>query len=408
MISKRKALIGAVVLVLITNILTFGLSTKIQIQYGQKKAVPIEKYNELVGVYNAYSKNIVLKEFIEKTYLNEVNMEELAEGELKGLFQALGDPYSVYMTKEEFDSFMEHTKGTYGGIGVIVTPGEDNLITVVSPIEDTPGERAGLRTGDKIIKVNDREFTADRMDEAIKIMKGKPGTDVILTILRRDREGASSFFDVSITREEIRLKTVKSEMIKDDIGYIRISSFDELTHKDFKEHLSRLEKRGIKGLIIDLRNNPGGLLDVCAEITDELIDEGTIVYTETKDKRREYIKADKKKIDIPLTVLVNGGSASASEIMAGAIKDTNRGTLVGTKTFGKGIVQRIRQLNDGSGFKITVSEYFTPSGVNIHGVGIEPHITVELPEDIMQIGVENIEEDLQLKKAVEIIEEKIR
>jgi len=408
MISKRKAAIGAAIIMLITSILTFTISNVIQIPLEQKIIVPRKEYNELVETYKRYSKTMVLEDFIQENYLNDVTDQDILDGEIKGMFQALEDPYSIYMTKDEFESFMEHTKGIYGGIGIIVTPGEDNLITVVSPIEDTPGEKAGIKTGDKIIKVEGKEFTADKMDEAIKIMKGEPGTDVLLTLMRKDKEGKTELLDVKITREEIRLKSVKSQMLSDKIGYIRIISFDDLTYKDFKDQLSNLQKKEMKGLIIDLRNNPGGLLDISAKIADEFMEEGTIVYTETKSKEREYIKADKSKLDIPLVILVNEGSASASEILSGAIKDTKNGVLIGTKTFGKGIVQRIKQLPDGSGFKLTVSEYFTPSGKNIHGIGITPDIVIELPEDIEEIGADNIKEDTQLQKGIEVIKSKIK
>ncbi|KGG80242.1 peptidase S41 [Caloranaerobacter azorensis H53214] len=406
--TKRKAFYGAIVIIIISSLFTFFISNMIQITVKDKVVITKDYYEDLVSTYEKYSKIMALENFIKENYLKDVDEEDLLNGELKGMFEALGDPYSVYMTKEEFADFMEHTKGTYHGIGVIVTPGEDNLITVVSPIEDTPGERAGIKTGDKIIKVDGKEFTADKMDDAVKLMKGKPGTSVNITILRTDKYGNNKFIDLNITREEIRLKTVKSKMLENKIGYIRIVSFDELTYEDFKKHLNKLKKDGMKGLIIDLRNNPGGLLSECAQIADELMGKGVIVYTETKNKEREYIRSDSKKLGLPLVLLVNGGSASASEILAGAIKDTKTGILIGTKTFGKGIVQRIKPLSDGSGFKLTVSEYFTPNGTNIHGIGITPDVIVELPEDVHRIGVDNIKQDIQLKKAIEIIKSKIK
>ncbi|EOC99552.1 S41 family peptidase [Caldisalinibacter kiritimatiensis] len=408
MISKRKAAIGAIILIIITGITTFAFSNMIQITIGDKVFVTKEQRDEWVEINNKYNKLMALEDIIEENFLYEVNEQTLLEGALKGMFQALDDPYSVYMTKDEFADFMEHTRGTYSGIGIIVVPGEDNLITVVSPIEGTPGERAGIKTGDKIVKVNGKEFTADRMDEAVKVMKGKPGTKVEITILRKNKNGDNKFLDLEITREEIRQKTVKAKMLEGNIGYIRLVAFDEKTYGEFKNELDSLEKKNMKGIIIDLRNNPGGLLDQCQKITDELMGEGIIVYTETKKGEREEYKSDKEKIDVPLVLLVNGGSASASEILAGAIKDTNSGVLIGTKTFGKGIVQRIIPLKDGSGFKLTVSEYFTPSGVNIHGVGIEPDIVIELPDDVMNYGTEYLDEDIQLQKAIEVIKSKIK
>ncbi|RKD30091.1 S41 family peptidase [Thermohalobacter berrensis] len=407
MISRRKAILGAIIIILITSLSTFVLSNIIQITIDDKVLITKNDYEKLMDVYKKYEKVIAIENMVKQNFLNDVEDKDLVEGQIKGMFQALGDPYSVYMTKDEFTSFMEHTKGTYGGIGIIVAPGEDNLITVVSPIEDTPGERAGIKPGDKIVKVNGKEFTADKMDDAVKVMKGKPKTNVDITILRKDENGNSKFIDLTITRETIRLKSVKSKMLKDKIGYIRIISFDELTYEDFMKHLEKLQDNGMKGLIIDLRNNPGGLLSETVEIADELIGKSVVVYTETKNGEREYRRSDADKLNIPFVVLVNEGSASASEILSGAVKDTNSGILIGTKTFGKGIVQRITQLKDGSGFKLTVSEYFTPSGVSIHGKGIEPDIVLENPDDIEQIGVKNIEEDKQLQKAIEVIKEEI-
>jgi len=399
MISKKKAMIIGVILILLTATGTFILDNMVQLTIGTKIIMPKSQLNST-------SKIAYIKNYINENYLNDVTNEELTDGQLKGLFEGLEDPYSVYMTKKEFSDFMDQTEGSYGGVGIIVTPGEDGYITVVSPIEDTPGEKAGIKSGDKIIKVNDKEFTADTMDKAVDLMKGDPGTDVKLTILRDTEEGKTEEIEVELTREEIRLKSVKSKMLEDNIGYIRIIQFDELVYEDFKKHLEQLQDNGMKSLVIDLRNNPGGLLAQTADIADLLIGKSNIVYTETKNGEREYYKSDEDKLGIPLTVLVNEGSASASEILSGAIKDTNTGTLIGTKTFGKGIVQRIEQLSDGSGFKLTVSEYFTPNGTNIHGKGIKPDVEVKLPDGV-EGGVENLDQDIQLKKAIEILREKM-
>jgi len=399
--SKRKWITITVLIVIITNILTFTVSNMIALKFDKKVIVSTSEYESMASTYMKYAKIMELENYIKSNFLYDVDDEKLMEGQIKGMFESLDDPYSVYMNSDEFKSFTEQNEGVYGGVGIIVTPGDDNLITVVSPIEGTPGERAGLKTGDKIVKVNGEEFTADRMDEAVKKMKGEPNTTVTITILRTSKDGKKEYMDIDIVREEIRLVTVKSDIIEGNIGYINITSFDELTYKDFKEHLNKLIDKDIKGLILDLRNNPGGLLDVCVDIADELLGEGIVVYTETKDGERQYEYSDKSAIKLPLIVLVNEGSASASEILAGAIKDYKRGLLIGNKTFGKGIVQRIRGLRDGSGFKLTVSEYFTPNGTNIHGIGIEPDITVDLPEDITEIGVENLKEDTQLQRAIE-------
>lgn len=406
--SKKKTITFVVVLLIISNILTFGLTNMLTIKTKDKVTIPRKEYEELSAAYEKYAKAVNLEAYVKENYLREVDEEQIFEGQLKGIFQALEDPYSVYMTQDEFKDFTEHTKGVYGGIGVIVTPGDDNLITVVAPIEGTPGERAGLKTGDKIIKVDGQEFTADNMDKAVKIMKGKPKTEVNITVLRKDKEGKNEYIDMNIMREEIRLITVKSSLIDGDIGYIRITSFDELTNKDFAKEMNSLMGKNISGLIIDLRYNPGGLLDVCVDITDEFLDEGVIVYTETRSGERYYEKSTKKFTDIPLVVLVNEGSASASEIFAGAIKDRERGLLIGNTTFGKGVVQQIKRMSDGSGFKLTTSEYFTPNGTNIHGIGIEPDIVVDLPEDVEEIGIDNLEQDTQLQRAISEVKKIIK
>lgn len=408
--SKKRLITFFVIILLLTNIITFSLSNIISLQTNSKVVIPKDNYDYLKSTAEEFSKIQIVESFIKDNYLKDVDDKALREGQLKGLVASLEDPYSQYLSADEYSDLTQQTSGEYGGIGVIVTPGEDNLITVVSPIKGTPGETAGIKPEDKIIAVEGKEFLAEDMDKAVKIMKGKPNTKVVLTILRKSKDGANKTFDIEIVREKIRLETVNSSVIDEKIGYINITSFDELTYKDFMKELKKIQEKKVKGLIIDLRNNPGGLLDVTAEIADELLGEGTIVYTETKDGEKEYYKSKASKIDIPLVVLVNEGSASASEILSGAIKDYERGELIGTKTFGKGIVQRITPLptKDGSALKLTISEYFTPNGTNIHGVGIEPDIVVELPEDIKAIGVENLKEDTQLQKALEVIKGKIK
>lgn len=407
--SKKKLITLFVIIIILTNLLTFGLSNKLALQFDSKVVVPRNKYEYLTSTAEEFSKVQIVESIIKENYLEDVEEDKLMHGQLKGLVQSLDDPYSQYLTPEEYEDLNQQTSGEYGGIGVIVTPGDDNLITVVSPIKGTPGEKAGLKPEDKIISVEGQEFMADEMDKAVKIMKGEPNTDVTLTIMRKSKDGGNETFDVDITREKIRLETVETEILDGNIGYVNIASFDELTYEDFKEELDNLEEQEVEGIVVDLRNNPGGLLDVTADIADEFLGEGVIVYTENKNGEKEYYNSEKSKIDLPLVVLVNEGSASASEILSGAIKDYGRGELIGTKTFGKGVVQRISELpsNDGSAIKLTISEYFTPNGTNIHGVGIEPDIVVELPDDVEYIGVENLEEDLQLQKAIEVLKEKI-
>lgn len=405
MISKKKAFVAAIVLVLLTTLLNFTVGNLFALTLGQKVLISKSTYEYYESMGERYGKLFSLHDFLLKNYYKELDEDKLIESAIKGLFQGVEDPYTSYMSANEFSDLMTRTEGSYGGIGVIITPGDDGLVTVVSPIEGTPGERAGIAPGDKILAVDGNTVSGENLDKAAEMMKGEPGTEVVLSIWR---EGRNEAFDVTLKREIIRLETVKSEVLDHDLGYIRISTFDKQTAKDFKEHMDKLQKQNIQGLIIDLRNNPGGLLDQCLEIADMLLGEQVIVYTEDKHGDREIEKSDKHQVDLPLVVLVNKGSASASEILAGAIKDGNRGEIIGTTTFGKGLVQQVKPLDDGTGFKFTVSQYFTPSGSNIHGTGIEPDILVELPEELMnELDLER-QEDLQMQKAIEVVLEKIK
>lgn len=398
--KKRNTLI--ILLLIMSNLITFSLANVLAIKNNTKVVISAEEYSELMTSYNEQGKANMLKDYIRENYLRDIDDETLDEGQLAGIFQALGDPYSGYLTKEEFASLEEQTAGSYGGIGVVVSPGEDGLITVVSPIANTPGEKAGLITGDKILKVDGEEYGAEEMDKAVKNMKGEANTKVTLSILRRAEGKKDEYLDLEIKRENIKIETVEKDIV-DNIGYIKISSFDEGTHKDLKAALKELEGKKVEGLVLDLRNNPGGLLNICVDIADEFLDEGTVVYTETKAGDREYEKSKKGKTDLPLMVLVNGGSASASEILAGALQDRERATVIGENTFGKGVVQRIKKLKDGTGFKLTESEYFTPEGHTVHGKGIKPDLEVKLGDDVKVIGLENLENDSQLLKALELL-----
>ncbi|KUK71584.1 MAG: Carboxyl-terminal protease [Clostridiales bacterium 38_11] len=402
MISKKRALLIVIIVILITFSATLAGTTYLGFKTEDKIIIPMDRYNALRELEKKYEKNEYISRFVKDNFLYEKDESVILEGALKGMLDVLEDPYSEYLTPEEFNSLIEQTQGEYSGIGVYVSVTEDNKIVVVSPIEDTPADKAGLRTGDFISKVNGVEYLGDKLSDAVNVMKGIPGTDVTITINRTQKDGSETSFDVVITRQNIKIETIKSEMLEDKIGYIRITTFDQQTDEDFNVALRSLSTQAMVGLIIDLRYNPGGLITSVTEIADVLLGETIITYTQTRDGQREYYNSDKKKVDVPMVILINEGSASASEILAGAVKDTKSGTLVGTKTFGKGIVQRIMPLEDGSGIKLTVSEYFTPNDVNIHGIGIEPDVYVELPEDVAY-GPDNIAEDVQLQRAVEII-----
>ncbi len=415
MISKRKATIGAIILIVLTSVSTLIISSIVPIPMNKKVLVNKAIYKELEDVYKSQSKAVALEEYINQNYIKSIDKQKLEDGQLKGLFEATDDPYSVYMDKEEFNSFKEHTKGTFGGIGVVVSLGEDNRLTVERTIKGGPSERLGIKRGDKIIKVDGKEFKAQdyknpilMREGIIKALRGEVGTKVDITLLRTDENKKEQTIDKQIKREIIRNETVESRVIDKNIGYISIESFDEITADDFKKQLAELKKKNIEGLVIDLRFNPGGILGVSTDIADELMGEGTIVYTENRNKERNYIKSDKNKLGLPLAILVNGESASAAEVVSGAVQDSKDGVIVGTKTFGKGIIQTVKQLSDGTGVKLTIAEYFTPKGRTINKKGVEPDVVVELPKDIEKIGPENIEKDTQLKKAVEIVRSKIK
>lgn len=402
MISKTKAFFSVIVAVIITVVVTSVLSNYFALKNDDKVIITTDRYDELKAMEDKYSKIDYIEDFIDENFLYDIEEDDIYDGALKGMVDILEDPYSEYMTVDEFNDLIEQTSGEYSGIGVYVSVTEDNRIIIVAPIEDTPADQAGLKTGDYITKVNGIKYAGDELSDAIDVMKGKSGTDVGITITREDSEGIESDFDVVITRDNIKIKTIKYEMLEDSIGYIRITTFDQQTADDFKDALNDLESQGIDGLIIDLRYNPGGLITSVSEIADELLGETIVTYTKTKYGEREYYYSDKDKIDVPLVVLINEGSASASEILSGAVKDTESGVLVGTKTFGKGIVQRIIPLSDGAGLKLTVSEYFTPNDINIHGVGIEPDVYLEMDDDALY-GPQYLNEDVQLQRAVEIV-----
>ena len=392
MINKRAAIFWAIILVIVTAFGTFVVTNTIAISLGNKVVIAQEDYKAIKSM----DKLMGLKEYIKSNYVEGAEGNKLIEGAIKGMFESLGDPYSVYMTKEEFKNFNESTKGSYGGIGVIVSRSEDGYVTVVAPIEDTPGEKAGLKTNDKIIKVDDKDIVGIDLEEAVALMKGKKGTKVTLTVMR-DNVREPKIFE--ITREEIILKTVKSNMMENSIGYIRITMFDEDTGSEFKKALKELTSQNMKGLILDLRQNPGGFINQCVDVADELLDEGLVVYTEDKAKKREDYKSGKGKLEVPFVVLIDEGSASASEIVSGAIKDRKAGLLIGVKTFGKGLVQSIEQLKDGSGIKLTTQKYYTPNGISINKIGIQPDIEVKALEAEEGQNPEDVK-DVQLERAV--------
>ncbi|MCL2574319.1 MAG: S41 family peptidase [Defluviitaleaceae bacterium] len=343
-----------------------------------------------------------IHQIIDTNFIGDFDLELAIEMMFAGFVYGAGDPYTVYMDPTTFAAFREETEGSFIGIGVSITvDATDNRMLIISPFEGSPAFEAGLLPGDKIVRINGYEVFGDGMNEAIRMMRGEAGTEVVVTIYR---ESSGETFDVPIIRAVIEVETVRSNILDNNIGYIRISQFDRVTYEQFANAYERLMGQNIEGLIIDLRNNPGGLLDVVNNITNMLIPEGIITYTEDAQGRRVYFPSDANYIDIPLVVLVNGNSASASEVLSGAVMDTGVGELLGTTTFGKGLVQNIFPLRDGSAVKVTVQRYFTPSGRSIHGEGITPNhyveMDVELTNNLMRISQE---EDVQLQEAIRVI-----
>lgn len=401
MTRKKKTVIWVAAALVVTNMITFVVSNLVSVSMGDKYIVSKESYDLL----NRYGKMFYVRDQIEKYYVDKVDENKLVEGAVRGIASGLGDPYTVYMDPDEYESFNVQTGGTYEGIGLTVEM-LDKKVTAVAPIDDTPSAKAGIRSGDVITAVDGKGISGKTLDEVVALMKGKAGTKVKLTILKANTATA---VDVTLTRAKITLKTVKSEMLENKIGYIRITTFDENTAGNYKKALSSLESQGMKGLVIDLRDDPGGLLDQCVQVADSLLGEGTIVYTVDNKGEKHYEKSDRNKIGVPLAILVNGGTASASEIVSGAVKDTNSGTLIGTKTFGKGLVQTIIPIeSDKSALKVTIARYYTPSGVCIQGKGIEPNIVVELPDSLKDKMELTRQEDVQLSKAIQVLKEKMK
>lgn len=349
----------------------------------------------------------MLESLLDNNFLFDYEKEDLYEGSLKGMFANLGDPYTQYYSKDEFSKLMENLDGRYKGIGVLVQASKEGFIKVVQVFDGSPASEAGLKEGDYIIKVEGKEYYADQMEEAVAIMKGEEDTNVKITVRRMEEDGKNfEDIDMDVARRDVKVDTIDESLMEvrdKKIGYIHIKSFDDVTGEDFEDSYKKLKDAGMEGLVLDLRNNPGGSLDVCLDIADKFLDKGVIVTTEDKNGEVITEESDEGKDDIPMTVLVNENSASASEILSGALKDRDRAKIIGKKTFGKGIVQKLFPLDDGSGAKITISEYHTPSGAKINKVGVEPDIEVENSEEALEISKKNFSKDDQFKKALQVL-----
>lgn len=398
-IKKRNLIFLLIVSLVAGALLTGGFNLASQLltdEIGVSKA----EYDEYKHFKDTYSQLAALQKLIEEHYYVPVDSEKLYEGMLKGLFWGIGDPYSAYLTDKEYNDLMISTTGEYHGIGVTIAPDDNGFINVVAPMDGSPADKAGIKSGDKIIGVDGVEYKGDTIDAAASAMRGSEGTKVSIQILRKNET-----LEFELKRAKITMETVKYEIIENDLGYIRISSFEKHTADDFKDALRTLESSGVSGLIIDLRDNPGGLVEVSVEVADCLLPEGIITYTEDRQKEKKYFKSKPGATDLPFVLLVNGGSASASEIVAGAVKDYDCGEIVGTTSYGKGIIQEIVPLNNGGATKLTIMQYFSPNGNTIHKVGVEPDYTVEINEEDYVDGILPKENDRQLNKAIELLQQ---
>ncbi|MDB8852215.1 S41 family peptidase [Peptostreptococcus anaerobius] len=378
---NRKLWIGAVALMLVTSIFTtFVLST-----IGVIGILPYKEYRQ-------YKKLVSLSEKINEDFYKKPDKDMLETGIYKGLFAGLGDVYSAYYTKDEMKQLLEASSGKYVGVGMTVgADKETGRIRVESTFDKSPAKEAGIQKGDFIVRVDGKSYTYQEMDIAVKNMRGKAGTSVKISLIRDNRQ-----IEKIVVRRQITIQTIDSRVLENNLGYISIKSFDEDTADDFRSALKNLEAKNIKGLIVDVRDDGGGLLDVVENIADRLLGKAVIVYTQDNKGNKEYLRSsDKEKISIPIVVLTNGNSASASEILTGAILDNKAGISVGTTTYGKGLVQQVVPLRDGTGYKLTTAQYFTPNGSYINEKGIKPTIEVKEEKD-------------QLPRAISYLKEKIK
>ncbi len=398
--AKKKAFFAFVIVLLITLPVLRIYNTPSQ----DAEALSLKQYKELDILGEALFR-------IQSSYVQDVDTEELIYGAINGMTKTL-DPYSSFMDPESFKELRTETTGNFEGVGIRITV-KDNYITVITPIEGTPAYRMGIMAGDKIVKIDGEDAQGITLMEAVKKIRGTKGSVVLISILR---EGEKELRDFSLTRDVIKIESVRHHMLDDSIGYVRITDFKEKTANDLSEALTALEKEDMKSLILDLRNNPGGLLGAAVDVCKMFISDGKlIVYTlERNSVEGLRYHADKVPLhpEVPLVVLINGGSASGSEIVAGAIQDNKAGLLLGTQTFGKGSVQTIFPLSNGAGLRLTTAKYYTPRGTSIHEVGITPDIVVDIPKDtemklMMQSegvseGEEKVE-DIQLERAKDIL-----
>lgn len=341
------------------------------------------------------------KEIIDKYYLGEVDEEKLKEGAIKGYIEGLGDPYTEYISADEMEDYLSDTMGNFVGIGIyMVKNTEKGKIQVLAPIKGSPAEKAGIQAGDLILTVDGVDYSADEMTIASNKIKGEEGTTVTIEVLR-----GTETKKYELKREKVKVNQVEGKVLSNNIGYINFTSFDETTADDFKAKFEELNKQGIKSLIIDLRNNGGGIVDQALQIADYVADKDSVLLYEVDKNNKETVKKAKTDpiINMPIIILTNENTASASEILAGALKDLGKAKTVGTTTYGKGVIQQILKLSDGSGLKVTIEEYQTPNRSKIHKIGIAPDEEVKLPDSVTNVLNVTESEDTQLQKAIEML-----
>jgi len=404
--KKRKMILWIICLVVITNCITLFVATQISLGLPNGRVlIGRDAYDQVLK----FQKLFLVRNKLYEYYDGAISDDVLVEGAIKGMTDSLKDPYTVFMNKKEFTDFNTQTQGAYTGLGLQVGV-KDNNIVVIASFDGSPAKKAGLLSGDVIEKVNSTDVTGKELEKAVSMMKGKENEAVSLTINRKGK----GTFAVNMKRAKIDLVTVKGEMLANNVGYIQLTMFDENTSKNFNKKLAELQSKGMKSLIVDIRGNPGGLLDQCVDLTSNFVPKGkVIVYTIDKNKKKtEYKSKGGLAVGMPLTILTDAGSASASEIFAGAIRDYKSGTLVGEKTFGKGIVQTMlydarNGFDDGTALKVTISKYYTPNGENIQHIGIKPSVAVVYPTSLKEKAYDRTT-DPQFKKALELAKDKIK
>lgn len=399
--QKRGNVYKIIMLVVLVAVITFIATTLFMYKYVGENVKYVQVSSGDKGISNTLAS---FRKIIDQKFLGEIDEQKILNETIKGYIKGLDDPYTEYMTKEEMEEFSQDVMGNFSGIGIYLTKDtEKNAVIVISPIKDTPAHKAGILPGDIITKIDGVSYTGEQLNEASNKIKGEIGTSVKLEILR---DGKTMEFEV--TREHIKINHVESKVLENNIGYIEFNSFDEGCSEEFKQKLEELKEKNITSLVIDIRNNGGGLVTEALDIADFIVEkDATLLITTDKKQKEEVTKAKTDPIvNIPVVLLTNSSSASASEILAGALKDNNKATIVGEKTYGKGVIQELLTLTDGSGLKITTNEYFTPNRNKINKVGITPDVEVKLDEKLQGQLVIEEKDDTQLQKAIEILKQK--